>query len=129
MCRTQTFTTKAIFDELRSKQFVLDVMATLTSLADDFFIFVTAVYMVDILVRMYGLGWHSYSANGWNSFDIFVAGGSLLTTVVVRVHAGGFAIQQLQKLFLTTMAFKLVQRTNSLNKLFKTAVYVSLFFI
>lgn len=76
-------------------------------------------------MRLYGLGWNSYSANGWNIFDILVAGGSLITTVIVRVHAGGFAVQQLQKLFLTTMAFKLVQRTNSLNKLFKTAVYVS----
>ena len=52
----------------------------------------------------------------------------MITTVIVRVHAGGFAVQQLQKLFLTTMAFKLVQRTNSLNKLFKTAVYVLMFF-
>ena len=91
-------------------------------LSDDFFIFVTAVYVIDIIIRLYGLGWSSYSANGWNTFDIIVAGGSLITTVVVRAHGGGFAVQQLQKLFLTTMAFKLVQRTNSLNKLFKTAV-------
>ncbi|KAH8105357.1 Ion transport protein-domain-containing protein [Cristinia sonorae] len=103
---TQTFSTEAAFDEVRN----------------DFFILVTAVYVVDIIVRLYGLGWNSYSANGWNIFDVFVAGGSLVTTVVVRAHGGGFAVQQLQKLFLTTMAFKLVQRTNSLNKLFKTSV-------
>lgn len=88
----------------------------------DFFIFVTAVYLLDILVRLYGLGWGSYSANGWNLFDIIVAGGSLITTLIVRFETGSFATQQLQKLFITSIAFKLVQRTNSLNKLFKTAV-------
>lgn len=89
---------------------------------DDFFIFVTVVYGIDIIIRLYGLGWGSYSANGWNLFDIIVAGGSLITTLVVRFQAGGFVTQQLQKLFITSIAFKLVQRTNSLNKLFKTAV-------
>lgn len=92
--------------------------------SDDFFLFVTVMYVVDILVRMLGLGWRSYSANGWNIFDIIVAGGSLVATLIVRFNTGGFVIQQLQKLFITSIAFKLVQRVNSLNKLFKTAVYV-----
>ena len=92
---------------------------------DDFFIFVTVMYCIDIIVRFCGLGWSSYSANGWNIFDIVVAAGSLFTTLIVRFNAGGFVVQQLQKLFLTCIALKLVQRVNSLNKLFKTAVYVS----
>lgn len=96
----------------------------LTIFIDDFFIFVTAVYVLDIVVRLFGLGWPSYSANGWNIFDIIVAGGSLFTTLIVRFNTGGFVVQQLQKLFITSIAFKLVQRVNSLNKLFKTAVYV-----
>ncbi|KAI0822128.1 Ion transport protein-domain-containing protein [Trametes gibbosa] len=103
---TQTFTPQHLLDEIRS----------------DFFIFVTVIYVVDIIVRMFGLGWTSYSANGWNIFDIIVAGGSLFTTLIVRFNTGGFVIQQLQKLFITCIAFKLVQRVNSLNKLFKTAV-------
>ncbi len=94
------------------------------TLLDDFFLFVTIMYVVDIIVRMLGLGWKSYSANGWNIFDIIVAGGSLFATLIVRFNTGGFVIQQLQKLFITSIAFKLVQRVNSLNKLFKTAVYV-----
>lgn len=103
---TQTFSAQPIFDEVRN----------------DFFILVTVIYLLDILVRFYGLGWSSYSANGWNIFDIIVAMGSLITTLLVRTDAGAFAIEQLQKLFITSIAFKLVQRTNSLNKLFKTAV-------
>ncbi|KAI0698022.1 Ion transport protein-domain-containing protein [Cytidiella melzeri] len=103
---TQTFAPQDFLDELR----------------DDFFLGLIVIYIVDILVRLYGLGWGSYSANGWNLFDIVVAGGSLITNIVVRVDESGFVVQQLQKLFITCIAFKLVQRTNSLNKLFKTAV-------
>lgn len=84
--------------------------------------FITSVYVLDILVRLYGLGWSSFRANGWNIFDIIVASGSLITTVSVRVGASGYVLDQLQKLFLVSIAFKLIQRMNNLNKLFKTAV-------
>ena len=84
------------------------------------------MYVVDIIVRFYGLGWRSFHANGWNMFDIIVATGSLLTTISVRVGASGYIIDQLQKLFLVSIAFKLVQRMNNLNMLFKTAVYVAI---
>ena len=89
---------------------------------DAFFFVVTVIYSVDTLVRFFGLGWNSFLANGWNIFDFIVAGGSLLTTFIVDFGSSGYAIEQLQKLFLTSIAFKLVQRTNSLNKFFKTAV-------
>ena len=84
------------------------------------------VYVVDILVRFYGLGWRSFRANGWNIFDVVVASGSLITSISVRFGVSGYVIDQLQKLFLVSIAFKLVQRMNSLNKLFKTAVYAPL---
>jgi Ion transport protein len=99
---------------------------SLIRFADDFFLFVTVMYVVDISVRLYGLGWRSFRANGWNLFDVFVATGTLLTTISVRLHANGYEIEQLQKLFLVSIALKLVQRMNSLNKLFKTAVYVAI---
>ncbi|OBZ73074.1 Calcium-channel protein cch1 [Grifola frondosa] len=73
---TQTFTPPQALDEFRN----------------DFFIIVTLVYVVDILVRLFGLGWPSYSANGWNLFDIIVAGGSLLTTLIVRFSDSGASL-------------------------------------
>ncbi|KAI0050088.1 hypothetical protein FA95DRAFT_1487881 [Auriscalpium vulgare] len=103
---TQTFATQNVADQIRN----------------DFFLFVTFMYELDIVVRFYGLGWRSFRANGWNLFDVIVGTGSLLTTISVRVGASGYAIEQLQKLFLVSIAFKLVQRMNNLNKLFKTAV-------
>ncbi len=84
------------------------------------------MYVVDILVRFHGLGWRSFRANGWNIFDVIVASGSLITSISVRIGVNGYVIDQLQKLFLVSIAFKLVQRMNNLNKLFKTAVYVPL---
>jgi len=80
------------------------------------------VYVVDVFVRYFGLGWRSFRANGWNLFDMVVSGGSFITTLIVTFGNSGYATQQLQKLFLVSIAFKLVQRTNSLNMLFKTAV-------
>ncbi|KAJ6629913.1 Ion transport protein-domain-containing protein [Mycena sp. CBHHK59/15] len=103
---TQTFSTQTVADELRN----------------DFFLASTSAYVIDVLVRLFGLGWRSFRSNGWNVFDILVAGGSFVTTLIVRFGTIGFATQQLQKLFLVCIAFKLVERTDSLNKLFKTAV-------
>ena len=100
-------------------------------LLDDFFLGLMSIYILDVVVRWYGLGWRSFRANGWNLFDIVVSIGSFITTLIVRFggsRGSGFGIQQLQKLFLVSIAFKLVQRTNSLNMLFKTAVYVGLLF-
>ncbi|KAF8882238.1 Ion transport protein-domain-containing protein [Infundibulicybe gibba] len=103
---TQTFTTQSLADTFRN----------------DFFLVMMFIYLIDVGVRFFGLGWKSFRANGWNIFDIIVAGGSFVTTLIVRFGSSGFATQQLQKLFLVSIAFKLVQRTNSLNMLFKTAV-------
>ncbi|KAG6861044.1 hypothetical protein C0995_004545 [Termitomyces sp. Mi166 len=103
---TQTFSSQRIADSIRN----------------EFFLCIISIYIVDVLVRLFGLGWKSFHANGWNLFDIFVVAGSFITTLVVRFGTSGFVIQQLQKLFLVSIAFKLVQRNNSLNMLFKTAV-------
>ncbi|KAL6310254.1 Ion transport protein-domain-containing protein [Sparassis latifolia] len=102
---TESVSTNTVFDNIR----------------DYFVIFVTAIYTIDTLIRLYGLGWKSFSANGWNLFDIVVAGGSLFTTIITRFEPT-FAVEQLQKVFVTCIALKLVQRMNNLNKLFKTAV-------
>ncbi|PCH34579.1 hypothetical protein WOLCODRAFT_106220 [Wolfiporia cocos MD-104 SS10] len=103
---TQTLGTTSIYDAIR----------------EDFFLLVTFFYMTDTAIRLSGLGLISFFSNGWNIFDLIVAAGSLLTTLIVRSSSSGSAMEQLQKLFVTLIAFKLVQRTDSLNKFFKTAV-------
>ncbi|KAI6127016.1 Ion transport protein-domain-containing protein [Pisolithus sp. B1] len=87
----------------------------------DFSLFMTSIYMLDIITRFYGLGWESFRDNGWNIFDVIVASGSFTATIIVQSGSTNPTIQQLQKLFLVCIAFKLVQRVDSLNQLFKTA--------
>ena len=90
--------------------------------ADDFFFLVTIIYVIDICIRWFGLGFASFRANGWNIFDVIVAMGALATTLVINAGSQSFIVEQLQKLFLVSIAFKLIQRTNSMNQLFKTAM-------
>jgi voltage-dependent calcium channel len=85
------------------------------------FLSLALIYLTDIIVRALGLG-KSFLANGWNLFDVFVVTGIFATTIPTILGYQNFALQQLQKLFLVSMAFKLVQKLNSLNELFKTSV-------
>jgi hypothetical protein len=72
-------------------------------------------------VRTIGLGWAAFAAAGWNLFDGVVSLGSLATTGISQARDSvGLVMLQLQKLFMVLIAFKLVQRVDSLNKLFKT---------
>ncbi|KIJ40348.1 hypothetical protein M422DRAFT_256903 [Sphaerobolus stellatus SS14] len=103
---TQTFSNNRFSDQTR----------------DLVFLGLSCIYSVDICVRFVGLGWESFRANGWNIFDVIVVTGSIATTIPILAGSKGFVIQQLQKLFLVSIAFKLVQRNNSLNQLFKTSI-------
>jgi len=80
------------------------------------------IFLSDLLIKFVGLGWKSFRANGWNIFDAIVVLGSIFTTVSLFIGVSGFVPRQAQKLFLVCIAFKLVQRLDSLNRLFKTAV-------
>lgn len=111
-------------DNVRGKLFIVDLKEEFSNhyTPDAWFLIITLLYVVDIIVRWFGLGFRSFRANGWNIFDVVVASGAFVTTIITRLGSDGFVIQQLQKLFLVSIAFKLVQRTNSLNQLFKTAM-------
>jgi hypothetical protein len=96
---------------------------------DSIFLVLTMIYVVDILVRFFGLGVRSFVANGWNIFDLIVITGSFATTIPaiqasLNGSPGSQVNTQLQKLFLVAIALKLVQRNSRLNQLFKTSVYV-----
>ncbi|CAE6352806.1 unnamed protein product [Rhizoctonia solani] len=86
------------------------------------FLFLALVFALDIIIRLSGLGWRSFKANGWNLFDIVVVIGNFATGIPIVFGSQGFLIEQLQKLFLVSIAFKLVQKSDNLNQLFKTAV-------
>lgn len=122
---TQATTNPAWADTVRS-EFLgfpssLDLLGLTFFCTDFIFLFFTLLYLLDILVRSVGLGWTSYSQNGWNLYDVFVVVGTFATTLPILLGTQNQAAVQLQKLFLVSIAFKLVQKNNQLNQLFKTA--------
>ncbi|KAK0551675.1 calcium channel protein [Tilletia horrida] len=83
----------------------------------------TVIYLTDIGVRLYGLGWKSFRESWWNLYDLIVVLGTLATTVpLLQTGSGPQVMVQFQKIFLTGIAFKLVQKSDSLNQLFKLAI-------
>lgn len=73
-----------------------------------------------MVVRAFGLG-RSFYENGWNIYDVVVISGTVATTIPVLLDVSEGALQ-LQKVFLVSLTVKLVQRSDSLNRLFKTAM-------
>ncbi|KAJ1021688.1 hypothetical protein NDA16_003824 [Ustilago loliicola] len=91
-------------------------------LRDALYLGYSAVYAFDIVARLLGLGWRSYRENPWNLYDLFVVSGTLATTLPLLTNSGDTTVVvQFQKLFLTCVALKLVQKNRALNQLFKTA--------
>jgi voltage-dependent calcium channel len=86
------------------------------------FLALAVCLLADPFVKFVGLGWRSFRSNGWNIFDVIVILGSISTTIVTILQPGRFSVRQAQKLFLVCVAFKLMQKLDGLNQLFKTAV-------
>ncbi|PWN49893.1 hypothetical protein IE53DRAFT_331270, partial [Violaceomyces palustris] len=81
------------------------------------------IYGCDIFIRLFGLGWKSFRENPWNLYDLAVVTGTVATTIpLLKGNPGNLTNVQFQKIFLTCVAFKLVQKSNALNQLFKTAI-------
>ncbi|UZJ57456.1 hypothetical protein CBS101457_006776 [Exobasidium rhododendri] len=98
--------------------------AHIEHIRDIIYVIVTLVFVFDIFIRLMGLGWNAFRSDFWNLFDLVVVAGTLGTTIPLLRPNGPIdnANIQLQKVFLTAVAFKLVQSSNALNQLFKTAV-------
>lgn len=81
-------------------------------------LFFIVIFWVEIAIKLLGLGWSAFRRNLWNIYDLIVVTGgtiTLLTTLgpmVRQVNLEG------EKLFVTALCFKLVQRSDSLNQLF-----------
>ncbi|MCO5613915.1 hypothetical protein L7F22_068195 [Adiantum nelumboides] len=90
---------------------------------DIIYISLASVFAIDIGVRLSGLGWRSYRQDMWNLFDLIVVLGLFTTSIpLLSPNPNNAANAQLQKFFLVAVAFKLVQKNNALNQLFKTAI-------
>ncbi|CAH7684043.1 Ion transport protein-domain-containing protein [Phakopsora pachyrhizi] len=107
---------------------------------DFIFLGLSMVYLIDIMIKLLGLGFRSFYQNGWNIFDVITVLGTISTTVsIVKNHqdlssninqnilnssnnSNNNVMIQFQKVFLVGIGFKLVLKINRLNRLFKVAI-------
>ena len=118
--------TRTVCLELARAPLVRAALTSSPSCATDFiFLGFTLAYLVDVLVRLVGLG-RAFVQNGWNLYDLIIISGTVATTLpIVAGATDSQAAIQLQKVFLVALIFKLVQRNDQLHQLFKTAVCVA----
>jgi hypothetical protein len=85
------------------------------------FLALSIIYIVNIFIRMVGLGAYHYFRSKWDVYDIIIVAGAIGTTAALldKVHDNIFL--QFQKLFLVAIAFNLIPRNDALDQLFKTA--------
>lgn len=86
------------------------------------FLALALVYVVNIAIRMVGLGTYHYFRSKWDVYDILIVIGTIATTLAVVAKAQSNAFIQFQKLFLVAIAFNLIPKNDALDQLFKTAV-------
>ncbi|KAI7862921.1 Ion transport protein-domain-containing protein [Spinellus fusiger] len=77
-------------------------------------------YWIEIFIKLFGLGWNSYRSNLWNIYDLLVVIGSAITIIAAMASSEYQVNVEAQKLFMTALCFKLVQRNDGLNQLFTT---------
>ncbi|RUS24569.1 hypothetical protein BC938DRAFT_473375, partial [Jimgerdemannia flammicorona] len=78
------------------------------------------IYLVELMIKLLGLGWYSFRQNSWNIYDLIVVVGGAVTTLPMLAGQRSQGIIEAQKVLLTAICFKLVQKSDSLNQLFKT---------
>ncbi|KAI9485974.1 MAG: Ion transport protein-domain-containing protein [Benjaminiella poitrasii] len=78
------------------------------------------IYWLESLIKLLGLGWNSFRQNLWNLFDFTMVIGSFITAVITLGDPNLQVNVESQKLFMSALCFKLVQRSDSLNQLFTT---------
>ncbi|ORZ05510.1 Ion transport protein-domain-containing protein [Lobosporangium transversale] len=84
------------------------------------FLALLSIYMIEIFVKICGLGWSAFRKNKWNIYNSTVSILALLITVVRISGATWQPLVQTQKLLLTAILFRLVPQSDSLNQLFTT---------
>ncbi|KAF9942606.1 calcium channel protein [Mortierella alpina] len=84
------------------------------------FLALLSVFMMEIVVKVAGLGWHAYRRSRWNIYNSTVSTCALLITIMRILGVSWQPLIQTQKLFLTAILFRLVPQSDSLNQLFMT---------
>jgi voltage-dependent calcium channel len=92
------------------------------NLAQDYaFLALSAVYVVNLMIRWVGLGTYHFFRSKWDVYDLIVVIGTIASTIAVVAPVQNNTFIQFQKLFLVGIAFNLIPKNDALDQLFKTA--------
>ncbi|CAG8690947.1 18676_t:CDS:10, partial [Dentiscutata erythropus] len=87
------------------------------------FLILISVYIVEVSMKLAGLGWKVFRSNPWNLYDLIVITGTTVTTIpALAPSTTSDATVQLQKLFLVLVTVKLFQKSDPMNQLFKNMI-------
>jgi hypothetical protein len=78
-------------------------------------------YMINVVVRIVGLGWSRFSRSSWDVFSIFAVFGSFIFTILHLAKPRTQSLVQVQKTFLVLIVLLVIPRNDALDQLFKTA--------
>jgi voltage-dependent calcium channel len=100
---------------------MLSFALTMLIIVDYLFLGFTIVFVLNILIRIIGLGWKRFRRSSWDVYSIFAVAGTAGTTVMSLAGYQDRIFTIIHKLFLVTIALLIIPRNNQLDQLFKTA--------
>ncbi|CAG8581095.1 8980_t:CDS:10 [Paraglomus occultum] len=129
-CYDQVIVKKGWLSKFMTITYILHIITLMTefraappwleTLRKILFLVFIAIYILDICIKLAGFGWTTFRRNRWNLYDLFIVFGAATTTIPFSFQTRvDDTVVQLQKLFLVGIAFKIVQKSDSLNQLFK----------
>lgn len=92
-----------------------------TYLRDALFFLFTLIYMINVGIRIVGLGWPRFRKSSWDMFALVSVFGAFATTILFLAQPNVDTYIQLHKFFLVSIVFLLIPRNDALDQLFKTA--------
>lgn len=115
------YPSKAWWDKTRGMSLSLYGNRAMLTAVDLIFLAFTMVYIVNIIIRISGMGWARFRRSSWDLFSIFSVFGTLISTLLSLARPDNTIFARIQKLFLVSIALLLIPRNNQLDQLFKTA--------
>lgn len=85
------------------------------------FLAFTLIYMVNIVIRIVGLGWTRFRRSSWDLYSLFVVLGAFASSILLISRYDFETYIQLHKTFLVAIVLLLIPRNDALDQLFKTA--------
>ncbi|KAH6854398.1 Ion transport protein-domain-containing protein [Chaetomium sp. MPI-CAGE-AT-0009] len=92
-----------------------------TQIKDICFLIFTLIYIANLIVRVFGLGWTRFRKSSWDLFSLVAVTGAFATSILFLTDRDEVTYIQLHKFFLVALVLMLIPRNDALDQLFKTA--------